>query len=130
MNNYLEDKKDNFTQKTKQELEFAFNNWEADNWPLITRVTDFDAKDKLKNHYSVLVKHLDFLGLPKNLSSEIEVMLITNNSKLRSSKFVLLPSYDEMINNDFIMEFHLMDTKYYEYYEEIKGLSNSTVKSI
>ena len=130
MNSHLGDKKNDFLNEIKQELELAFNNWEGDNWPLIFRVSDFDNKEKSENKYSVLVKHLDFLGLPKNLSPKKEANLIINNMNLKSSKFVFLPSYDDMISYDFIMGFHLLDTTYYEYYEEVKGIANSTFKSI
>ena len=115
----------NSPKNLKQELEFAFQNWESDNRPLVFKVSDF-KETEYKTCYSILAKHTDFLVFPKNLSTEMEAKLMTRNSKL-SGKFVSLPLVDEMIKNDFTMEFHFIDSTYSA---DIKELLNKTMSCI
>lgn len=119
----------NTPQNIRQELESAFKNWEADTRPLIFKVSDFEEKEKYKICYAILANPNDFLDLPQNLSIEWEAKLMTKNSK-QSGKFLSLPSFEEMIENDFNMEFHFIDSSYIEEKSEMKNLVNKTVKCI
>jgi hypothetical protein len=119
----------NTPQNIKQELESAFKNWEADTRPLIFKVSDFEEKEKYKICYAILSNPNDFLDLPQNLSIEWEAKLMTKNSK-QSGKFLSLPSFDEMIEDDFNMEFHFIDSSYIEEKSEMKNLVSKTIKCI
>lgn len=116
----------NSPKNLKQELESAFNNWEADNRPLVFKVSDFEATEKYQIRYAILAEHTKFLELPKNLPPEMEVKYMTKNSK-SSGKFVSLPAIDEMIRDKFIMEFHLINSTYKD---DIKVLIGRTCSCI
>ena len=118
----------NSPKNLKQELEFAFQNWEADNRPLVFKVSDFEATEKYRIRYAILAKHTDFLGLNKDLTAADEAKYMTKNSK-SSGKFVSLPSIDEMIQNDFIMEFHLINSTYSDDIKELISKTMSCLKS-
>lgn len=116
----------NSPKNLKQELEFAFNNWETDHRPLVFKVLDFEATDKYKIRYAILARHTDFLELKKDLTAADEAKYMTKNSKL-SGKFVSLPSIDEMIQREFIMEFHFINSTYSA---DIKELISKTMSCI
>ena len=119
----------NTPKNIKQELESAFENWETDTRPLIFKVTDFEEKEKYKLCYAILTNQSDFLDLPQNLSFEREAKLMTKNSK-QSGKFLSLPTLDEMIADDFNMEFHFIDSSYIEEKSEMKYLVSKTIRCI
>jgi len=119
----------NTPKNIKQELESAFDNWEADTRPLIFKVSDFEEKEEYKICYAILANQSDFLDLPQNLSFKLESRLMTKNSK-QSGKFLSLPSIDEMIADDFNMEFHFVDSSYIEEKSEMKNLVSKTIKCI
>lgn len=112
-----------------QELESAFDSWETDNRPLLFKVSDFEEKEKYKICYAILTDHTVFLDLPQNLSSEMEAKLNTKNSK-QSGKFLTIPSFVEMTQEDFTMEFHFVASSYIEVKSQMKDLVGKTVKSI
>lgn len=116
----------NTPKNIKQELESAFESWEADTRPLIFKVSDFEEKEKYKICYAILANQSNFLDLPQNLSFEQEAKLMTKNSK-QSGKFLSLPSLDKMIEDDFNMEFHFVDSSYIEEKSEMKNLVSKTI---
>ena len=117
----------NSPKNLKQELEFAFQNWESDNRPLVFKVSDFKETPDYKIGYSILARPTKFLEMSKNMTQEEEAKFITRTSK-SSGKFVSLPSMDEMIRNDFKMEFHFIDSTYSP--ADIKELVKETLNCI
>lgn len=117
----------NSPKNLKQELELAFQNWESDNRPLLFKVSDFKLTDDYKIGYSILAKPTKFLELSKNMTQEESDKFTTRTSK-SSGKFVSLPTIDEMIQNDFKMEFHFIDSTYSP--ADIKELVKETLNCI
>ena len=115
----------------RSKLEETVEKWGMENAPLILKAINWGATDGTKQGFKILQSQKDFtdrIVVPLNKDGEEWKKLADYNNK-KTGKFIAMPSYDEMIANDFKIKIYT-NQSHFENLDGFEDIFSNLIRAI